>query len=107
MRAAISRSELILCRLLTLNLRTRRWLSEGRSATDFEDLDEDIEEEDEDEELPRAFRAHFVIACSTTAARAPSGPPVRMETEDDDEDETDKEELFIDESRGERGRPPR
>lgn len=77
MRATISLSEVIVRRLLTLDLLLRR-VREGRDKACFEDFEEEEEEEEEeldDEDLPRAPLAHLVIACSTTEARAPRGPP--------------------------------
>jgi len=95
MRAAISLSEVMVCRLLTLDLRLRRRINEGRDAVYFEDFadnDTDKEEEEEEdveleaEDLPLALLAHLVIACSTTEARAPSRPPVKKEPEDEEEE---------------------
>lgn len=118
MRAAMSLSELTVCRLLTLDLRLRRRLSEGRDKVtfeDFEDLEAADDEDDDDEELeddlPRAPLAHLVIACSTTEARTPRRPPARSEPQDDDDEEEDDDEedlaLIGVDGRAEGGRSPR
>lgn len=98
MRATISLSEVMVCRLLILDLRLRRRLNDGRDAVYFEDFtdndndDEEVEEvELEAEDLPLALLAHLVIACSTTEARALSRPPARTESEEEEEEEDDLE----------------
>lgn len=91
MRATISFAEGEVCELLTLDLRFRRMLCERRESTmaeDREDALDDTEEESEDgEPFPLA---HLVMACSTTAARAPSRPPARKDPEEEDEDEEEE-----------------
>lgn len=111
MRATISLSELIVRRLLTLDLSLFRRISEGRDKASFEDFEEDEEDEelDDDDDLPRAPLAHLVIACSTTEAKAPSRPPARNELEEEDVNDDDGEEgrvLAGDEIRTEGGRLP-
>lgn len=84
-RATISLSETLVCRLLAFDRRLRRLWIEKRRVFSESSEEEDDELDELDAEDLRAPLAHLAIACSTTEASAPSPPPVLEEDEDEDD----------------------
>jgi hypothetical protein len=85
----------MLWRWLEPDLRLRRLETRERDCVVIEDWEDELDESEDDEVLPRA---HLEMASSTTAAMAPRRPAKNELDDDDDDDdvEADRRECGLD-----------